>query len=992
MNCSKSRPLAGAIHRLLTGSLTAGASLLVASAPAWGADEMEAIVVTGTRITMPGVVSSSPIYSVTAAEISLQQQPEVEKIVRILPITVPDDGQNVNNGTAGASTVNLRGLGAQRNLVLIDGKRLVPYDYNGEIDTSMIPTALIERVDIVTGGASAVYGSDAISGALNFITKRDFEGVEIQSNFSQTGEKDGDIKSVSATVGGNFADGRGNMTVSMNWSERQPVLLGARPLGRVGISTASGAGYQEYLDGEGPIPPSDSGCTGPGSVAIGGGSATTLPTRVSIAGGPGLGQFRNDGTLAGNCSEFNFNPYNYYQTPLTRYGGTLVGHLELSEHAEVYTRLNYGNTSVDQQVAPSGVFATAFWTPLANPFIGSDALTDILATANSGVTAGTVVTGGVFPNWRDLNSNGTVDASDELNISYRRRTVEFGERATSYNNENFQFLLGSRGQFVGDWDYDVAGSYGETHQVEVRSGYTNLTNIANALRTTDGVTCMNGDTTCVPLNLFGGFGAITPEMAAYSSATATLYKEYEQVIMTGSITGPVSAIKLPWADSPLAMSFGAEYRDESATTTPDECLKLAPSSCLGGAGGNILPISGGYRVNELFGEALLPIASDKPGIVGLDLELGYRWSDYNLTGSDTTWKAGLNWRPVEQLLVRMMQQQAARAPNVGELASPTVTGLDNANMDPCSIANAGNIDATLQALCISTGMTAAQVGTVEDIVSGQVNTIEGTDLASLPGPESADTFTAGLVWTPDFGGSISSATFSVDYYKIKIDDWIGEFTAQEVLDGCYDAGLTAECAKIQRLGGTLTLDGSGIELFTTNLKYLEASGIEVGFALGFDIGRFGTLSFNGQINHYLTQEQQSVDTSPVIECAGYYGTSCGLPISEDRWVQRTTWDYKNFTASMLWRHLSSTKVEPVEASGTFEAFRSIPAYDYIDLYFGYRLWEKAQVSLSVVNAFEEDPPIVGNESGSTSFNSGNTYPANYDTLGRVYTVGLNVKF
>ncbi|MFZ2508120.1 MAG: TonB-dependent receptor [Steroidobacteraceae bacterium] len=991
MSRSNSRPLAGAIHRLLTGSLTAGASMLVASAPAWGQTEMGEIVVTGTRITMPGVVSSSPIYSVTAAEIALQQQPEVEKIVRILPITVPGDGQNVNNGTGGASTVNLRGLGAQRNLIMIDGKRLVPYDYNGQVDTSMIPTALIERLDIVTGGASAVYGSDAISGALNFITKRDFEGVEIESNFSQTGEKDGDIKSVSATVGGNFVDGRGNMVISMNWAERTGVLYGARPLGQLGIDTASGAGYQEFLDGLGPTPPSDPQCTGPGSVATGG-STTTLPTRVSIAGGPGLGQFRNDGTLAGNCSVFNFNPFNYYQTPQTRYGGAVVGHLELSEHAEAYTRLNYGNTSVNQQVAPSGVFGTPFWTPLANPLIGSDALTDILAMANAGVGAGTVLTGGGFPNWRDINNNGVVDAADELNIVYRRRTVEFGARSSSYNNENFQFLLGSRGRLAGDWDYDVAGSYGETHQVEVRAGYTNLTNIGNALRTADGVTCLNGDPTCVPINLFGGFGAITPQMAAYSSATATLYKEYEQVIVTGSVTGPVNGVQLPWADSPLALSFGAEYRDESATTIPDECLKLAPSSCLGGAGGNVLPISGGYRVNELFGEALVPIASDKPGIVGLDLELGYRWSDYNLTGSDGTWKAGLNWRPVDQLLVRVMQQKAARAPNVGELASPTVTGLDNAQMDPCSIANAGNIDATLQALCISTGMTAAQVGTVEDIVSGQVNTIEGTDVNVLPSPESADTFTAGLVWTPNFGGRVNSATFSIDYYKIDIEDWIGEFTAQEVLDGCYTLGFTAECAKIQRIGGGLTIDGSGVELFTTNLNFLNAEGIEVGFALGFDIGRFGTLSFNGQINHYLSQESQSADTAPVIECAGFYGTSCGLPISEDRWVQRTTWDYNDFTASMLWRHLSSTKVEAVEASGTFEAFRSIPSYDYLDLYFGYRLWDKAQVSLSVVNVFEEHPPIVGNESGSTTFNSGNTYPSNYDTLGRVYTVGLNVKF
>lgn len=989
MSRTKSRPLAGAIHRLLTGSITAGASVLAVSGQAIAQDNMGEIVVTGTRITMPGVVSSSPIYSVTAGEIDIQQQPEVEKIIRILPISAPSDGQNVNNGTAGASTVNLRGLGPQRNLVLVDGKRMVPYNHNGLIDTSMIPTALIERIDIVTGGASAVYGSDAISGALNFIMKKDFEGVEIESNYSQTGEEDGTIMGANVTVGGNFADGRGNMVLNLNYSERDPVLLGQRPLGQLGIETATGAGYQNFLDGVAPTPPMDPLCGGPDSVAAGG-STTTLPTRVAIFGGPGLGQFRSDGTLSTNCSVFNFNPYNYYQTPLLRYGGGVFGHLELNEHAEVYSRFNYGSVTVDQQIAPSGIFGTPFWTPLANPLMGAQARAAIIAAAEVGRQLATPSVNAT--NWRDLNTNNVVDAADELNIVYRRRTVEFGPRAENFDNQSYQFLVGTRGNITGDWDYDVALSWGETNRNLVRSGYTNVTNAGNAMRTTDGVTCENGDPNCVPLNLFGGFGAITPDQVAYSAATAFQKQTYDQLIMSAAVTGPVAAIQIPMADNPLAVSFGVEYRDEQAATLPDECLKLAPVSCLGGAGGNILPIVGGYRVKEVFGEAILPIASGKPGIEGLDLELGYRFSDYSETGNDETWKAGLNYRPVEQLLFRVMKQRAARAPNVGELAAPQTAGLDNAQLDPCSVGNAGNITPALSTLCQSTGMTAGQVGTVEDIVAGQINGFFGTDLNDLPGPEQADTLTAGIVWTPDFGGSVTSATFSLDYYDIDIRDVIGEFSAQEALDQCYVLGQTDACGKIRRVGGTLTLPGSGVELFTTNLKFLQAEGLELGFALGFDLNDMGTLTFTGQVNHYLTQESQSNDTSAVIDCKGFYGTSCGQPLAEDRWVQRTTWDYQDFTASMLWRHLAGVETEPVEIAGVFPAFQTIPAFDYIDLYFGYRLFDKAQVSLSIVNVFEEDPPVVGNESGSTTFNSGNTYPANYDTLGRIYTLGLNVKF
>lgn len=978
------------IQRAVRYALLTSAAATV-TMPVFAADEnIQEIVVTGTRIQVPNAVSSSPVYSVGSDEIQLQQQTEVEKILRVLPITAPADGQNVNNGTAGVATVDLRGLGPQRNLILINGKRATPYDIDGRVDTSTIPTALIERIDIVTGGASAVYGSDAISGALNFIMKRDFEGVDITTDFSRTGEKDGDVRSAALTLGTNVADGRGNVTMNINWSERKAVLLGDRPLGNVGIGTADGAGYAEYLAGQGSIAP-PAGCGGPGSIGSFNGSTTTLPTRVAIAGGPGLGQFRDDGTLGANCSSFNFNPFNYYQTPLERFGGTVMGRFELDEHAEAYANFTYTSTNVRQQIAPSGIFGNAYFTPLANPFISAQARTAMINAANAGVTAGTVNTDGDFPNWRDVNGNGVVDSPDYLNISYRRRTVEFGERSTTFDSSAFQLLTGVRGQIVGDWDYDVSFQRGESDRTNIDAGYTNVANIGNALDSVDGVNCANGDSTCVPLNLFGGFGAITPEMAAYSSASAIEQRKYVQTIVTGAVTGPVDFIQIPWAANPLAVSFGAEYREETGETIPDECKKLAPASCLGGAGGNVLPIVGGFQVKEVFAEALLPIVNDIPGFQGLDLELGYRHSDYNLTGTDETYKYGLSWKPLDQLLFRVMKQRAARAPNVGELAAPLVTSLDNATLDPCSIENAGNITPELTALCMSTGMSAPQVGTVEDIVSGQVNSFSGTDLNNLPGPEQADTTTIGLVWTPDFG-VVRNPVISLDYYNIEIEDVIGEFAAQEVLDGCYVGGLTSECAKIIRVGGTLTLPGSGIELYTTNLNYLQAEGVELGFSFGVDIGRFGGLEFSGNVNKYLTQEFNNSTATPIFECVGHFGTSCGGPLPEIRWVQRTTWTYGDVSVSALWRHMGSVSVETGEAAGTFEAFRKIDSYDYIDLYASYTVWEKATISVGIVNAFEEDPPIVGNEAADTSSNSGNTFPSHYDTLGRVFSMGLNVKF
>ncbi|HVZ35609.1 MAG TPA: TonB-dependent receptor, partial [Polyangiaceae bacterium] len=779
---------------------------------------------------------------------------------------------------------------------------------------------------------------------------------------------------------------------------REGVQLGQRPLGQLGIVTADGSGLSDFLAGKAPEP-APAGCGGPNSVAVGG-STTTLPTRLAIAGGPGLGQFRDDGSLGSNCSVFNFNPYNYYQTPQQRFGGMVTGHFDINDHAEPYARFAYNSIKVRQQVAASGVFGDTAWTPLANPFITPSARNTILAAANDGVAAGTVSTTGDFPNWRDVNNNGTVDAADELLLSYRRRTVEFGERSTSFDNENFQFIVGSEGSVVGDWRYDVSFQWGQTTRSDLNAGYSNIAHIAAALDSVDGVTCRNGDPSCVPINLFGGYGSITPEMAAYSSASALEQQNYTQKIWTSSINGPINALRLPSAEEPLAVSFGAEYRKEYAETVPDECLKLAPASCLGGAGGNTLPIKGGFDVKEVFTEAILPIASGKTGLQALDLELGYRYSDYNLTGSDDTYKYGLSWKPVDALRFRAMRQRAARAPNVGELASPRTAGLDNASLDPCSVANAGSIDATLQSRCIATGMTAAQVGTVEDIVSGQINGFFGTDLANLPKNEHADTTTFGLVWTPSLG-SLRNPVVSLDYYKIDIEDVIGQYAAQQVLDACYGAGDASQCAKIVRVGGTLTLPGSGVQLFTTNLDFLKAEGIELGFGFGLDIGKFGKLTFSGNVNKYLTHESRTDPNLPTLDCLGHYGVACGSapgspsPLAKLRWVQRSTWEMGDFQASLLWRHIGRVTADPVEvAQGAFfEAFQHIGSYNYFDLYGSWRPFgNMMKISAGVVNLTDKDPPVVGNEASSTSITSGNTFPGAYDTLGRIYSLGVSMSF
>ncbi|MCC2617889.1 TonB-dependent receptor [Aestuariibacter halophilus] len=957
-----------------------------ADAAAEEAANLEVIAITGSRIRAPGVESSSPIMSIGDEEIGKLGTPEFERVIRSLPSTIPADGGNVNNGTAGAATIDLRGLGAQRNLVLLNGKRMVPFNFNGQVDTANIPTALIERIDVLTGGASTVYGSDAISGAVNVILKNNFEGAALDINHSQTSESDGDQDNIALTLGANFDGDRGNAVLSVSWMDRKPILLGDRPLGQFGINSNSGSGLAEYLAGEEAILP-PAGCQGPNVVDINGsGSTTAIPTRFELIGTGVSGQFREDGTLGANCSLFNFNPFNYYQTPAERYSATALARYQINDDHEFYSSFNFTNTTVEQQVAPSGTFGQAFNLPLYNPLIGSQALDFIIDGANAAVLSGTLLDGG---SWTDANGNGVVDTEDSLNVRLRRRTLELGPRTERYDSEIWQLNTGVRGAFYGDWNYDFSYQYGEANRTTVRDGYTNLPNIQNALDTRDGVTCAVGGN-CVPINLFGGFGTITEDMAAYARAIAIQQQKYEQEIISFVLDGPVDGIELPTAAGPLAMSVGYEHRKETGLLEPDECLKESPASCQGGAGGNLLPIKGGFTVEEFFLEGILPIFDGQPFAERLDVEFGFRTSDYDSVGSVDSWKLGFNWRPVEEVMFRVMQQRANRAPNVGELSSPVTTGLDNAVQDPCSVANAANIDANLRQLCVSTGMSEAQVGVVPDIISGQINTFNGSDPANPPGPEKADTTTAGIVWTPDFAWA-NDFTLSVDYYNIEIEDIIGSFSAQEIMDACYKNGDTAECAKIIRVGGDLTGSSAGVQQFITNLKYLQAEGIEIGFNMNFDLDDMGSLAFSGTINKYLTQESQSSDTVPVLDCKGYYGTSCD-PISDLRWIQRTTWSYDDFELSLLWRHIDGVDVEPGEASLRFEQFRKIDSYDYFDLYGSWAFHENMTFTLGIDNMFDKDPPVVGNDVGDTSSNSGNTFPSNYDAIGRVYKAGIRFRF
>ena len=339
-----------------------------------------------------------------------------------------------------------------------------------------------------------------------------------------------------------------------------------------------------------------------------------------------------------------------------------------------------------------------------------------------------------------------------------------------------------------------------------------------------------------------------------------------------------------------------------------------------------------------------------------------------------------------------MVQRANRAPNISELYRPVTTGLANATFDPCSAGNPNPIDADLRALCIATGVPPALVGVVGDIVAGQVNQFAGTQPTDLPDPETAESITLGFVFSPNWNvGNMVPPVISLDYYDIEIEDFIGAFSGQEAMDACYVEADPEYCTGIVRINGSLATSGAGLPGYTTNLAFVRAEGIEVSASTGWELGEWGGLNvtFNG--NYYLANELQSAPFSDTVDCNGYYGTTCD-PVPQFRFTQRTAWQIGDVELSYLWRYLSGMDAQTEEAAGLFPAFRSIDAYHYFDLTGSYTVNDNVRFIATVDNIFDEDPPVIGNSTGTTAFNSGNTFPSLYDVLGRVYTVGVTVRF
>jgi iron complex outermembrane receptor protein len=898
-------------------------------------EDGDTIVVTGSRLGGDSLKQASPISVVSAKEIALSGQINIESVLKDLPQLIPSSTGASNNPGGGVATADLRGLGSTRTLVLVNNRRYVAYDANQVVDLNTIPAALIERVDIVTGGRSAVYGSDAIAGVVNFVMKKDFSGVQANANYRINEAGDGGNFNGNLLLGGNFEDGRGNATIYFDYTKRDGILQSARDYSK----------QAQVDDGAGGLIP--------------GGSGSIEGTRFAI---DGVGRkFETDGSYTPYNSAtdaYNYAPYNYLQVPQQRFLMSAQTHYEVSPALNVYAEGQFINNRVKNELAPT-------------PYTGSVSLDADSSFLSSGSQA--------------LLKSLDPDGDGYVTSTIYRRLTEVGDRVSSLDNTAYRAVLGANGDIGGGWNYDAYYSYSRTKSIETQTGNVSNSRVLQALRTTydasGNLVCSDTSNGCVPLNIFGA-GNISSAAAAFITIPVQNTSTISEQVASASIS---NRNLFDLGAGPVGIVFGTEYRREHGSYNPD--FSLSSGDVVGFNAGEGL--SGGYDVKEAYTEVAVPLLADIPLIKRLEVNGAYRYSYYSTAAkSVNTYSGGVVWSLINDISLRGQYSRAVRAPTVSDLYSGSTQDFPSAT-DPCTTAVA-KTNTNLNASCLATGVPASAIGTAYDGGSTQIQTVDGGNPALRE--ETSDTYTAGVVLQPRF---LPGFSFTADYYKIKIANYISTVGTTNLIRACYgDEGNgytpynSSYCSSLPRDANSYTITNAANTLANTGGVKTRGVDFEARYALPLGFGAFGSsaskLDFRFSGTRLIAFDYNPVAAIPdlKIDCAGKFGTTCGNPYAKWRLSGRTTYSTGPVTVSVLYRYLS-----PVDDDTGGYSVDHIKAYHYFDLSTAFEVKPGFTWSVGVNNMFNKQPPILGDNQEQA-----NTYPSTYDPYGRAFFVSTNVKF
>ncbi|QQV76376.1 TonB-dependent receptor [Sphingomonas aliaeris] len=856
------------------------------------------IVVTGSRIASPALISASPLQIIDAQDIDDSGTPNLQSVLLQNPAFgtpgISRTNSNFSTSSAGVATVDLRNLGANRTLVLVDGRRFVAgIPGTSTVDLNTIPAQFIERVDVLTGGASSVYGSDAVAGVVNIVYKKNYQGVELNGQVGISEEGDSADKQLNLTIGGNFAEDRGNVIVYAGYTKEGAVF--SRDRARSAIDQFStGAGVtgladdlfkvtQPFFSGFAPQGTLFIQSAVPGFDANGNGSFTDIGdiaaraavTRTYDPITGALVTTSTNGSATRNPTGFNRSAFRTIAIPTERYLFATRANFEISKAANVFLEGTYASTKVVTELEPfpldsagnNGIFPAtggrfAIENFQTNPLTGAQVLT------RNPLVPQAVYNLAVDTPLRDTNGNGVIDQNDAgdglRDIGFTRRLSDFGNRGSVADRDTFRVVAGVSGAITDRFNYEVFASYGQTRESQTSGGQVNVVNFRNALDVVTDVFDLNGNGStadaicrdanaraqgCVPADVFNGTGRLSPAAISYISAPSSLTSFTSQYNAGANVSG--SLIDLP--AGPLGVSLGTEYRKETARQTFDALTNAGLN------GGNKLAnTSGTFDVVEGYGELRVPLLSNTPFFRELTATGAGRISHYSTIGTTYSYNGGLEWAPVEDIRFRGVYSRSVRAPNIGELFGGSGQTFPTGLQDPCQGVTATTAG-TLGIQCRANGGVAANIAANGAFTLNQAD-VQGVSGLDTSNPnlkaEKGTSYTLGAVINPRSVHFLRNFSFTADYFNITIKDAITSIPRQFILDQCYRQANAAFCSFITRRPAPAGANSAGsldfVNATSNNSGGLKTSGLDLTASYRQDmteIGLPGKANFNVAWTH-----------------------------------------------------------------------------------------------------------------------------------------------